>query len=125
LPDLWRISKYINLSGEGGKRAANRWNKRGRPIVYLSETASGVLLERMVHLWDDEGFRDLLDLIHIDYPSNAEYEEVDEGQLPVNWSEDWSVTQNVGDSWLERCKTALLVVPSAIMPYTRNFLLNP
>ena len=35
------------------------------------------------------------------------------------------ITRNCGDDWLQRCKTAVFAVPSAIAPHTRNFLFNP
>jgi RES domain-containing protein len=125
LPSLWRISKHIDLSGEGGMRANNRWNRKGRPVVYFSETISSVLLESLVHLWDDEISREVLDLIHVEYPGDLEFEEVDESQLPHDWPKNSEITRNIGDSWLQRCKAALLIVPSAIAPSTQNFLLNP
>ena len=35
------------------------------------------------------------------------------------------VSQQTGDAWLESRASALARVPSAIMPFTWNFLLNP
>jgi RES domain-containing protein len=46
----WRISNYADLRGLGGLKAAACWDHRGATVVYTSETASGALLEMMVHL---------------------------------------------------------------------------
>jgi RES domain-containing protein len=54
-----------------------------------------------------------------------EHEEVREADLPDNWTTNVETTRDLGDNWLQQCKTALLSVPSAITPSTRNFLLNP
>jgi RES domain-containing protein len=35
------------------------------------------------------------------------------------------VTRQIGDRWLDGCSSALLQVPSVIVPRARNFLLNP
>jgi RES domain-containing protein len=41
------------------------------------------------------------------------------------WQRNEQLTQAIGDEWLQSARTALAVVPSAIMPETRNYLLNP
>jgi RES domain-containing protein len=45
--------------------------------------------------------------------------------LPKGWPKKQSITQTLGDQWLERNSSALLEVPSALVPHTSNFLLNP
>jgi RES domain-containing protein len=125
LPRLWRISKHLDLSGEGGLRASNRWNSRGRPIVYLAHTASGVLLESLVHLLEGTALPDGYMLIEVEYPQALAPEQVTEEELPPNWVRDVDVTRKVGDGWLKDGRSALLDVPSVIAPATRNMLLNP
>jgi hypothetical protein len=48
--DLWRISKYRSLSGEGGRLFDARWNSAGHPVVYLADSPAGAVLEVLVHL---------------------------------------------------------------------------
>ena len=41
------------------------------------------------------------------------------------WRDDLTLTRRMGDEWLTRGESALLEVPSAILPETFNLLLNP
>lgn len=45
--------------------------------------------------------------------------------LPANWESNIKATRDLGTIWLSQGKTALLKVPSAIVPQTFNFVLNP
>jgi RES domain-containing protein len=45
--------------------------------------------------------------------------------LPADWPERTEVTRARGDGWLTSGSSALLSVPSAIVPETFNVLLNP
>jgi RES domain-containing protein len=122
---LWRISDHADLSGIGGLHSSGRWNSRGRPIVYLAESPAAAMLERLVHLFDDEGGR---------LPSSYQLLEVLADEVPVKqllpevrpeWRERPALTQLLGDEWLAQAESALARVPSAIAPRTWNYLLNP
>jgi RES domain-containing protein len=125
LPNLWRISQYVDLEGKGGLKSDGRWHRRGRRVVYLGESVAGVVLERLVHLMDDRKLPAGLQLISVDYPQSLECEEVLDTHLPNDWQANIETTQDAGDLWLQQRKTALLKVPSAVTPRTTNFLLNP
>jgi RES domain-containing protein len=45
--------------------------------------------------------------------------------LAPNWRTQPAVTRQIGDQWLDQSATALLQVPSVIVPNGTNFLLNP
>ena len=49
----------------------------------------------------------------------------DESALPADWREQAALTRALGDDWLRDGATALLRVPSAIVPEAANYLLNP
>lgn len=123
---LWRISNFADLNGTGGIANSARWHSRGRAIVYLAESPSGALLERLVHLEID--LKDLpsaYQLLAVDIPDDLAFETIDPQILPADWRYNDSATQKVGDDWLQAGRTAFLRVPSAITPYTFNWLLNP
>jgi RES domain-containing protein len=61
----------------------------------------------------------------IDIPDHIRFEVVEEDQLPTNWRRQTQLTQALGDRWLHDTRTALLRVPSAIVPFAVNWLLNP
>ncbi|WP_326430364.1 RES family NAD+ phosphorylase (plasmid) [Stutzerimonas frequens] len=121
---LWRISPFADLSGRGGVIASGRWHSAGRPVVYLAETPAGAMLETLVHLeLDPEDVPDTYQLLRVELPEEASL--VIAGHLEEGWEEDHAITQTVGNQWLEEGESLLLQVPSAIMPHTRNYLMNP
>lgn len=121
---LWRISAYADLTGVGGFRAGGRWHHRGRPVVYTADSPASALLEILVHLEiDPEDFPSTLQLIRIELPDPVSRAEAP--ALPEHWRTDQELTRSLGDRFLEDRGALLLPVPSAIIPYTTNYLFNP
>lgn len=116
----WRIARKVHadLSGEGARLTGGRWNSPGRPAVYLASEASLALLEVRVHL-------DLpLDLL----PSDYVYMEIDLSDLDIEDAElppEEDLCRGIGNQWLDSLRTPLLRVPSVIVPFSSNLLLNP
>src|SRR4029077_164484 len=123
---LWRISNHASLSGDGGLLASARWHSRGKRIVYLADHPASALLEVIVHLEvRAESLPDGFQLLKIDVPDDLVVDQPDKRELPADWRERVSLTQEIGDVWLNAGSTSLLRVPSAIVPETYNYLLNP
>jgi RES domain-containing protein len=123
---LWRISNHSSLNGRGGLYSAARWQSLGRPVVYFAESPSGALTEALVHLeLTEASFPDHYKLLKAEAPDNTSLRQVAEADLPRNWRANEIVTRTIGDEWLASANTALLRVPSAIVPETFNSLLNP
>src|ERR1044071_5752833 len=121
---LWRISDHASLSGDGGLFFSARWHSRGKRIVYLADHPASALLEVIVHLEvRAENLPDDFQLLKIDVPDGLAVDQADHGELPADWKERVSVTQKIGDVWLNEGLTSLLRVPSAIVPETNNYLL--
>ena len=123
---LWRISNYADLSGRGGLVSSGRWHTRGHPIVYLAETPAGALLEALVHLeldeWElPEGYQ----LLKVTAPSSIKTEKCNPSTLGEGWAANPQITRPVGDDWLRRRSSPMLRVPSAVVPETWNWLVNP
>ena len=124
MPDVWRISKHHDLTGEGGRRASARWHRAGRPVVYLAESAPGALIEVLVHLELGPGnLPPSYTLLRVTVPEGEPL--VDLRPLGEQWQRDRTVSQDAGDAWLAAGKSAFARVPSAILPHTFNLLLNP
>lgn len=123
---LWRISRHRDLSGAGGLRAPGRWHERGLPIVYLAETPAGALLEACVHTSAND-VPPSYTLLAVNVPQRIFPEGL--GALPADWPVDWNdhleLTREMGSVWLRSKRSALLSVPSALVPATFNVLLNP
>jgi RES domain-containing protein len=123
---LWRISDFANLSGEGGLLAPARWHSQGRRIVYLADHPASALIETIVHLEvDRDQIPDDYQLLAVEVADDIAFESVDLQKLPTGWPEHLNATRAVGDEWLDRNRTALLRVPSVIVPHASNWLLNP
>jgi RES domain-containing protein len=123
---LWRISNHANLSGDGGLHAAGRWHSRGRRVVYLADHPASALIEVMVHLEiDAEDLPSHYQLLCVDVPDDMVAAVIVESEIPSTWREQTALTRARGDGWIADGTSALLRVPSAIVPAGANFLLNP
>jgi RES domain-containing protein len=123
---LWRISNHVELDGRGGVLASARWHTQGRPIVYLAGSPAGALVEVLVNLELDPGrLPGSYTLLKAEAADDLPVRRVDVAALPEGWVGDLAATRSVGDAWLAGGESALLEVPSAILPETFNLLLNP
>lgn len=123
--NLWRVSDYVDLSGEGGRMAGARWHTAGSRIVYLSESPMAALVETLVHLnVEPEDTPDAYTLVKISVPDELAIRSLDP-PAGSDWKQDMELTRRMGDAWLASEKTVLARVPSVIAPHTWNYLLNP
>ena len=125
----WRIAKQKHSStaftGEGARLFGGRWNNPGTSIVYTAESQSLAVLEMLVHLDSLELLRKyVLFELGID---DSVIEHLDHSRLPKNWRVDPSPAsvRAIGDNWIGADTSAVLRVPSALVPSENNFLLNP
>lgn len=123
--DLWRISNHRSLTGEGGLRYSARWHTAGRPIVYLAASPAGAMVEVLVHLeLQEDELPPSYTLLKVEFPADVAIEEIRIAEKEA-WKTNLSISRRLGDEWLKNGKTALVRVPSAILPNTFNYLLNP
>jgi RES domain-containing protein len=123
--DLWRISNHLSLDGEGGRRAPARWHSGGSPIVYLAASPPGALIEILVHLEIAEStLPSTYTLLRIAVPPRLRISTINPPRSEA-WKDAESLARKLGDRWLASARSALARVPSAIVPNTYNYLLNP
>lgn len=126
----WRIVSERRrddaFTGEGARRFGARWNSPGNAMVYLSEHRSLAALEVMVQR------RTFQELAQHFLLFEATWEDglmgcLSASALPEEWREQRPTrsTVNVGDAWIREVRSAVLAVPSAIIPEELNYLLNP
>lgn len=120
---LWRISPFYDLNGEGGLLFSARWHTAGLPVVYLAESPAGALLEICANTSADD-LPPSFTLLKVTGP-NVPVEETALSDLPQNWVTGFEFTREIGTAWLKDQRSALLRVPSALVPETGNYLLNP
>lgn len=131
---LWRIAtdareyEAHDLAGKGAEKTGGRWNRPGRPVVYTASTVALACLETIVHL-NADGLPLNRFLVRIDIPDDVWAARViwTPRDLPVGWSAipEGKVSLDMGDQWLQRAASALLAVPSVIVPEEFNVLINP
>jgi RES domain-containing protein len=125
---VWRITTRrfaaSAFSGEGARLYGGRWNRVGQPLVYTAESRSLALLEMLVQ---DEPLRAHYVLIAARLPSNLPIVELQPAALPLYWRTlaARDALQALGSEWLAQGSSAVLAVPSAVMPAERNYLINP
>lgn len=95
-------------------------------VVYTSATLSLATLEYFVHL-DPADMPDDLVAIPADIPDTVSRTEIRAEALPSNWRAYPApeALAELGTAWVRARRTAILLVPSAIVPQERNVLLNP
>jgi RES domain-containing protein len=125
---VWRLCsrRHRAFDGEGARLHGGRWNHRGTRVVYTSESLSLAALEYFVNLDPDLLPPDLV-AIPAEVPEAVRIQQLAIRELPRNWRETPSpeALQDLGTAWASRRVTAVLAVPSAVVPQERNFLLNP
>ena len=125
---VWRLcrKKYAAFDGEGARAAGGRWDRRGAAIVYTSATLSLAVLEYFVNLPAAAAPADLV-AISAELQADIPMTSLDAGDLPRGWRKYPApdALADLGTRWVEEGKTAILAVPSAVVPQERNYLLNP
>lgn len=125
----WRITKQRHatsaFNGEGARLYGGRWNSSGTPMIYTAQSQSLAVLEVLVQLESPEPLKRYLFFeVAIDVSCMGE---LDLSTLPRNWKADPVPprVQAIGDDWVAGGRSAVLRVPSALLPGESNFLLNP
>lgn len=128
---LYRISKtkrVKDLSGEGARLAGGRWNQKGVPVLYTSDSTALAALEKLVHT-PLHLMPKNLSILTLELPSQLSITKVDPKELPKNWCNYPTLPEltRLAQGWIEAQTTVTLCVPSAITPEGegRNYILNP
>jgi RES domain-containing protein len=128
MPTAWRIVRASHaegaFTGEGARRTGGRWNSPGVPMVYASEHKSLAVLEMLVHL--DPLYAGRYVTFRIEFDEGL-VERFPTDRLAPRWREEMPSrsARQVGDSWIQEARSAVLRVPSAILPEEFNYLFNP
>ena len=127
---LWRLSSVRHARdfyGGYGLSFDGRWNTRGRPVIYCSTAPSLAALEKRVHVTDPALLPPQV-MVAYDLPDDLASGTIQIADLPSDWTIQQTLTQNIGDSWLDASAQVLLFVPSVVMPIAnttdRNVLIN-
>lgn len=123
---VYRITLAIHADALVASGSPARWNSKDVKVIYTSSTRSLACLENIVHR-NSRGLNRLFRTMIIEIPAHLKIELINQNKLPSNWQEFRSIpiTQKLGDGWIASAKSAILRVPSVIIPGEYNYLLNP
>ncbi|MBK6973162.1 MAG: RES domain-containing protein [Sterolibacteriaceae bacterium] len=125
---VWRLltARFARtaFSGEGARLYGGRWNRKGVAMVYTAGSQSLAMLEMLVQ---DEPLRARYVMISATVPTKLKIERLAPQQLPADWRDPAAREhlQTVGTDWIKRGSSAVLAVPSVVIPAETNYLLNP
>lgn len=114
------------LSGKGSSSMdGGRWNRPGSAAVYLAENGALALAEVLAHVQEASILSQLVWFV-FDLPEDN-IATLDRQGLPVGWNRvpHTRVSQAIGTAFLDNGEYLGLRVPSVIVPFESNFLLNP
>lgn len=130
---IWRICKKKHqqtaFDGVGASITGGRWNSKGTKLVYTSECLALAAVELFVHI-EPEDMETLFVCIKAEIPDDVSVkiktiEEVRQLSPDGFTYPAPSILAAIGDRWIAEKRTAILVVPSAVIPQEKNYLLNP
>jgi RES domain-containing protein len=120
-------AKYSHdLTGSGAEKTGSRWNSRGIPMVYTSESRALCISEIAMHmplgiLPDD------YEIVSLDLPGDISIHRIREQELPPDWKlfPHAALTRKLGDALIRQNKHLILKAPSAVVRGDYNYLINP
>lgn len=112
------------FSGDGARLYGGRWNRKGVAMVYTAGSQSLAMLEMLVQ---DQPLRARYVMIPATIPNNLQVERLAADELPADWRDLTArdQLQVIGSDWAKRKSSAVLAVPSSVIPAETNYLLNP
>jgi len=117
-------AKYANTLTASGR--PNRWNKKGEFVIYAGSSRSLSTLELIVHRSAIQpAIEYRVVVLSISDDPNL-YQTFSPNQLPHNWKNiiAYPYLQQMGSQWYKNQESLLLKVPSAIIPFEYNYILN-
>ncbi len=125
----WRIVsanfKDKAYAGDGARIYGGRWNSKGVGVVYTAGSLALASIEMIVNLPAPKLLQKYVRIsARISLDLVLDLSEAD-------WPQDWNSrpispsTRAIGDQWIKEQRSAVLRVPSIVVPDEYNYLLNP
>ena len=115
-----KFSAQLYVSGMEG-----RWNRAGNKVIYCAESIALAFLENMIRR-QGVGFNTDFKIMIIQVPDTLKFTVVNPKNLRPGWRDfnDYSQCQLLGDKWFQERHTAVLQVPSAVLPENNNYVFD-
>ena len=125
----WRIvaAKYKSkaFTGDGARLFSGRWNSKGVAVIYTAGSLALASIELVVNLPSPKLLQTFIRIPARFDPSLVE--ELVPAKLPKDWQSRpiSPKTKAIGDTWAKQQRSAVLKVPSIVVPEEHNYLMNP
>lgn len=124
--ELFRIceeqySKMLACSGN-----ANRWNIKDQQVIYTAATRSLASMELIVHRASIAPTKNYKVMVISVADEDHLINQIQIKELPKNWRSHvaYSTLQKIGSAWYSKQESLMLKVPSAVIPYEFNYIIN-
>jgi len=106
--------------------SANRWNIRGQNVIYVASSRSLATLELVVRRKSIVPILNYKVMVISIEDDDHLVTQVLINELAINWRTlaAYSTLQEIGSKWYTSQRTLVLKVPSAIIPYEYNYVIN-
>jgi RES domain-containing protein len=116
---------HAAFDGAGGLVREGRWHERGHRVVYAADSEALAALEILVHLSSVGQFPEYI-CVKASIPESFVLDIRDFDRLPAGWNRrDPGETRAIGARWLSGGSSAVLKVPSIVVPRESNYMFNP
>ncbi len=124
--EVFRISRQKFSDKLTASGSPNRWNYDGQRVIYTGSYRSLSTLELVVHRGSIKPSENYKVMVISIQEEDRLFNQVSIGDLPKNWRKmaAYSVLQEIGAKWYKSKDSLVLKVPSAVIPYEFNYLIN-
>jgi RES domain-containing protein len=124
--EVFKICKEEYSGSLKSSGSANRWNLRGQNVIYTGSTRSLSTLELVVRrssIAPDNNYKVMVISIADD---DYLFKQIHINELVENWRTlaVYSTLQEIGSKWYISQGSLILKVPSAVIPYEYNYIIN-
>ena len=124
--EVFRISREEYSTSLSCSGSANRWNLKGQNVLYAGSSRSLSSLELIVHKGAVKPA--LLYKVMVISIADDDYliKQIQIKDLPTNWRSiaAYSTLQSIGSDWYTAQESLVLKIPSAIIPFEYNYIIN-
>ncbi|HTX36615.1 MAG TPA: RES family NAD+ phosphorylase [Bryobacteraceae bacterium] len=125
MTEVYRLhsGRYLANDGRGASANGGRWNPKGTEVIYAAASRSLAVIEILVHY--SVLPRDFV-ITPIFLPDSISLIDVPKAVLASGWDQPipMPVTQEYGRAWIASKGSAVLRVPSAVIPREWNYVIN-
>ena len=124
--EVFKICKEEYSGSLNSSGSANRWNLRGQNVIYAGSTRSLSTLELVVRRSSIVPVSNYKVVVISIADDDFLFKQIHINELVENWRTlaAYSTLQEIGSKWYTTQRTLILKVPSAVIPYEYNYIIN-